>query len=399
MKFFRRFLACILCLASFVFCVCPADASNQLTLYSRWNTQITFDAGEGGVIIGGSTDAELALAAQNVQRGSITYSLNQKFATGLSAKKQYHVLLDWNTEPDGTGISYQDVDTVTGPMTFYAVYYQNEFWYTGDYQVFTAPKSGYWQLEAWGSSGGYGNTTDTAIGYGGYTKGVIWLEQGTTLYVYVGQKGQNSAQREISYNGGAASPIGIDETHRGGGGGGATDFRLISGAWNDPDGLKSRILVAGGGGGANSYCSRQNTPGHGGGLTAARSTNIGYGDSVGSWEGLYRHYYAGGGTQTAGGIGYAPAHPASQANGTFGSGTVADTCCGGGGGGWYGGGSAYVCGGGGGSSYLIGYEGCDTTWQDYQRGLVGYDLTFTQVVLEQGVRNDNGYALASFISA
>ena len=48
---------------------------------------------------------------------------------------------------------------------------------------------------------------------------------------------------------------------------------------------------------------------------------------------------------------------------------------------------------------MIGYEGCDTTWQDYQRSLVGYDLTFTQVVLEQGVRNDNGYALASFISA
>lgn len=46
--------------------------------------------------------------------------------------------------------------------------------------------------------------------------------------------------------------------------GGATDFRLISGQWNSTEGLKSRILVAGGGGGAQSTCGGvQTTAGHG----------------------------------------------------------------------------------------------------------------------------------------
>ena len=51
-------------------------------------------------------------------------------------------------------------------------------------------------------------------------------------------------------------------------GGGATDVRLKNGDWDNLDGLKSRIMVAAGGGGGlynrNSYTG--NEPGDGGGL-------------------------------------------------------------------------------------------------------------------------------------
>ena len=395
MRKLQRFFA-FLCILFLIMSTVSVEASglDSLTLYAKWQVQVTFDA-NGGVLTGGTTAAEQAIVGQ--ESGSVTYNTGQTAATGLLAQKTYHVLLEWNTKPDGSGVSISDYGPITGPVTFYAVYYQNEFWYTGDYQVFTAPFSGIYRLEAWGSAGGYGNTTTTSPGYGGYTAGEIHLEAGTVLYVYVGQKGQNSIQKEISYNGGAASPIGLSDAHRGGGGGGATDFRLLPGDWDDSAGLRSRILVAGGGGGANSHCSRLNTPGHGGGLIGATSTNIGYSDGAGTWNDLYRHYYAGGGTQTEGGTGYAPKHQAYQVKGSFGAGNVATTCCGGGGGGWYGGGSAYVCGGGGGSSYMIGYYGCDTTYEEYQRSLVGYDLTFENGIMQQGVWNDNGKALVTLL--
>ena len=365
-----------------------------LTLYANWIVEVTFDA-NGGVLAGGTTDDEKALSGQSIE--AISFNLNQIASTGLTGQKTYSVFITWNTRPDGTGTNIEDYGTLIGPETFYAIYYQNEFWYTGDYQVFEAPFSGTYRLEAWGSRGGYGNTLTTAVGFGGYTAGEIHLEAGTILYVYVGQMGQNLTQKEISYNGGAASPVGLNEGHRGGGGGGATDFRLIPGEWDNISSLRSRILVAGGGGGANSICSRQNTAGHGGGLVGATSKNIGYSDGVGTWENLYQYYSASGGTQTSGGKGTASKHNI-VASGSFGAGNVASTCCGGGGGGWYGGGSAYVCGGGGGSSYPIGFEGCDTTWADFQRNLVGYDLTFTNGILEQGVWNDNGKALVTLIS-
>ena len=48
-------------------------------------------------------------------------------------------------------------------------------------------------------------------------------------------------------------------------GGGATDIRLASGNWNDFNSLKSRIMVAAGGGG---NVSPVTLPGYGGGLTS-----------------------------------------------------------------------------------------------------------------------------------
>lgn len=155
-----------------------------------------------------------------------------------------------------------------------------DFDYTGDYQVFTAPAVGYYKFECWGAQGTGGPNT----GKGGYTSGIRKLNEGDTFYVYVGS--QNAAG---GWNGGGKSSIGNA-------GGGATDIRLVSGEWNNEEGLKSRIMVAGAGGG------HYNEGGAGGGLIGY----TGYAHPIVSYRGY-------GGTQTEGGYG-------SKENGGFGYG-------------------------------------------------------------------------------
>lgn len=223
-----------------------------------------------------------------------------------------------------------------------------EFSYTGSYQEFTAPSTANYQIELWGASGGSENNG----GYGGYTKGVIKLNQNEKIYIYVGEQGKRTTEKtgaSATFNGGGAGgdPGSTISTYVGGpSGGGATDVRLVSGAWNDQTSLSSRIMVAGGGGGRN-----DSTTGHAGGLSAYDGivTNS-------SWESSRGIK----GTQTSGnafGIGGA----GDQGGGTSGY------CSGegGGGGGYYGGtggidtaGNCYDVGGGGGSSYISGHTGC-----------------------------------------
>jgi hypothetical protein len=96
-------------------------------------------------------------------------------------------------------------------------------------------ESGSYNLEVWGAQGGNDTSYPDTIfgGRGGYSKGTIHLRSKTTLYVYVGGSGTGYLP---------GSDFGST------GGGGATDVRLLSGSWNDANGLKTRIIVAGGGG-------------------------------------------------------------------------------------------------------------------------------------------------------
>ena len=103
--------------------------------------------------------------------------------------------------------------------------------YTGDYQTFVAPAVGYYKFECWGAQG----AGSAESGRGGYTSGTIKLNEGDTFYIYVGGKNVYGG-----WNGGGTSSYRY-------GGGGATDIRLVKGTWNDEEGLKSRVMVAGGG--------------------------------------------------------------------------------------------------------------------------------------------------------
>lgn len=160
--------------------------------------------------------------------------------------------------------------------------------YTGTYQTFTAPATGYYKIELWGAQGGnsVGNTSKACSygrgnayaaggcgGFGAYTSGTIYLPKDTTLYVYVGGRGTNGkAGKNVvgGWNGGGSGTYDHSDDEASGAGGGATDIRLVatssSTIWNEFESLKSRIMVAaGGGGGSDVYPG-----GNGGTLTSTK---------------------------------------------------------------------------------------------------------------------------------
>jgi type II secretory pathway pseudopilin PulG len=194
--------------------------------------------------------------------------------------------------------------------------------------VYTIPKSGTYRLEVWGAQGGNGVSIGAfgvrRGGYGGYSRGDVYLEKDTVIILTAGGMGRTSAGGDTDggYNGGGAL-TGV-ATNYSASGGGASDIRIGT------DDLYSRIIVAGGGGGGVSV----DTNNHGGGGAAGGLTGIPLGN---------------GGTQTAGGT----------SGGTFGIGGAGSTSAyGGGGGGWYGGGAhngssgSGGLGGGGGSGWV-----------------------------------------------
>ena len=139
--------------------------------------------------------------------------------------------------------------------------------YTGKYQTFIAPQDGYYQFEVWGARGGYGHGF-SAPGNGAYAVGYRRLTKGTTLYIYVGQAGNDDDNRRTSWNGGGIGGYdNLGGTENGGAGGGATDIRYIVNPTTDQlkydseDGLNSRIIVAGGGGGAGGWTYSNGLPG------------------------------------------------------------------------------------------------------------------------------------------
>lgn len=209
------------------------------------------------------------------------------------------------------------------------------FDYTGNVQTYTAPVSGYYKMECWGASGGnsiYGGT-------GAYTSGKIYMESGETVYVYVGEAGVRDKGNYYTYNGGGAITNNYPDKNNGSGGG-ATDIRLVkdttsSNGWSDFDSLKSRIMVAGGGGGGVAFVEVR---GYGGALESNRAK---FSNVAAKW-----------------------AEAATQTSGyKFGIGETKNACRAGAGGGYYGGFVGTCISGGavgsGGSSFISGYEGCN----------------------------------------
>ena len=140
------------------------------------------------------------------------------------------------------------------------------------YEVFLKP--GKYLLEAYGASGGGNEATYTTArdseteeclsqeyvqqyqgntqcikhnsqpGSGGYSRGILKLSHGATLYILTGGKGTYSTDdHKGGFNGGGSASSYL--SNMAGSGGGATDFRLFRNS------LYTRILVAGGGGGCD----------------------------------------------------------------------------------------------------------------------------------------------------
>lgn len=229
--------------------------------------------------------------------------------------------------------------------------------YTGNYQTFTAPATGFYQIELWGAQGGnsVGNNSKTCSynrgkaygsgcgGFGAYTSGVIKLNKDEVIYIYVGQRGLDAKVRNNragGWNGGGSSTYDHSDDEASGSGGGATDIRLVptstNTTWNEFESLKSRIMVAaGGGGGSDIYVG-----GNGGTLTSTKTrfSNIatqtngyafGYGENS-----VYRKSNI---DVAGGGGGYFGGYSTAASSGNYGN---------------------YGQTGTGGSSYVSGCNGC-----------------------------------------
>ena len=217
----------------------------------------------------------------------------------------------------------------------------------------TLPRGSY-AFDCYGASG-----IDQSNNYslGGHTYGIINLLHEEVFYLYVGQQGVFEGPK--TFGGGGKG------NRYSWAGGGATDIRLIDG--DDFDALKSRIMVAAGGGGYSTY----------------HNNHIGFGDKgnagglEGEGGGLFKKEsnveivttLSKGGTQVKGGDGGISPEDGNnyllseERNGTFGNGGSTNYGSGGGGGGYFGGGAGktyllQVGSGAGGSSYISGHEGC-----------------------------------------
>lgn len=247
--------------------------------------------------------------------------------------------------------------------------YSVTFNYTGNVQTYTIPYIGTYVFELWGASGGdYIYSTKIHLGgEGGYSKGKITFNSIVTFYLYVGGagKGGTCTAYQGGWNGGGtAKGESCPGPSYSGGGGGATDIRLVSGTWNNAASLASRIIVAGGGsGGGGSFYSNYLFEGtSGGGISGGG----GYGkNSIGNPSSIE------GATQTTGnalGVGCSSNSPGIS----------------GGGGGYYGGKCLAIGYGSsaGGSGFVPGHSGVAASSNGY---------SFTETIMESGVNTGNGF--------
>ncbi|CDA23652.1 surface antigen BspA-like [Mycoplasma sp. CAG:611] len=253
--------------------------------------------------------------------------------------------------------------------------YTTNFEYTGECTTYIAKSDGYYNLEVWGAQGGNYNTTYVG-GLGGYSKGIVHLTKGTTLYVCVGGQPQTVTTTKTAVPGGFnGGGNGFNRDYNstytyGQAGGGATDIRI------GQNSLYARVIVAGGGSGSNNR-----TSGYAGGGTSGVTGQSGYA-----------------GTQTSAGTG-----------GSFGQGGSASTSgnnykygASGGGGGFYGGGAGtsysdstnYDKYSGGGSGYVY----TSSTASSYPSGcLLNNTYYLTAASTTEGINTGNGKATITYI--
>ena len=228
--------------------------------------------------------------------------------------------------------------------------------YFNDVETFIAPKTGRYKLEVWGAQGGDGKTSmdyNQKGGYGGYSKGEVYLKENDKLYVVVGEQGKTGIGDGKSrvtviggYNGGANNLAGYSYSTDNyfGAGGGATHIATSTGLLSDLENNKDSILIVAGGGGGSYYFLLQSYYHHS------------VGGSGGGFEGQdVQEYYSSSDTtegyKSTGGKQQVDSGNSYLIYGTFGKANApTDNGLGGGGGGFYGGASG--SGGGGGSGYI-----------------------------------------------
>lgn len=262
-------------------------------------------------------------------------------------------------------------------------------------------KRGFYRFECWGASGG---SVELPSSRGAYVSGTISLKEERTFYLFVGEKGKQNGT-EKTFNGGGRAAFSFSNrselTTYGCSGGGATDIRLIDNNQNYLSSLKSRIIVAGAGGGEINYNYKgvsQPIKGGNGGFLIGDSASYSLCYNCSNKE----YINATGGSQNKGGEGGGPLLIKGD-NGSFGIGgdanefyTNINWSSSGGGAGYFGGGAGGITSdclgaGAGESSFISGYKGCSAVSSDFTlenpkfNGSIHYSgIYFTNIVFKNG---------------
>lgn len=277
--------------------------------------------------------------------------------------REAYSFIGWYTElTGGNKVTSSTNVSVLSDHTVYAHWVKTITEYTyiepttenpNSYYEFAVLEDGKYKIELWGAG--------FLTGYGAYTRGNINLIKGDILYVYIGGSGvKRDSTGKGGYNGGGDTLA--TSGKNGPTGSGATDVRFFTNQptandllYNSELGLKSRIMVAAGGGGEISAgglegyegyeSSHSNYP-----YVGKKGTQISGGAAPTKWSRAASN-------GTAGGFGYGGVGGASAV------GEVETGGGGGGGAGYFGGSGASGLSNGGwdgasGSSYISGHTGC-----------------------------------------
>lgn len=234
---------------------------------------------------------------------------------------------DLSELPDTITINFESTDLPQDAYTNDYDYIASAHYWKEPYSIFTAPVDAYYQLETWGAQGG----RDTG-GYGGYSTGVIKLNKGDNLYIYIGNKPAMTNDYSVGgYNGGGYS---CNSNLACGGGGGATHIAKITGLLKDLSSNIDDILLVSGGGGGGCEGSDTRVGGSGGGIEGGKNVTV---------NSKYNNIYSGGNQTGPSGRTFGQASPQS----------ISSNCTGGGGGGGlYPGRQGSLSTGSGGSGYI-----------------------------------------------
>lgn len=350
--------------------------------------------------------------SEDTQLPAKDYTVGMNISIPANTTQDYTLVIEYKNlsedQSDDMGsqasfkIAISDIDEFYDDCP-YAIGYEVLMPYNGatSYE-FNVLCNGTYKLEAWGAAGGdayntymhnlYPTNSEYVYpgGNGGYATGMIYLNEGDTLYTYVGEEGTqcdiNSTNRKCNtaFNGGGEGYVYQSSDSSSAGGGGATHigtFDQTLAIHGTTDGL---YLVAGaGGGGHYTNSANRGFGGAGGGLTGGNISELSSNVNPTS----YPDRYASPGNQSTGGCSLNNAYC-----GSFGQGGNATSNGGSGGGsGLYGGSSTNISAGAGGSSYIGGVNNGQTI--DGASEMPTYDGTGTMI------GNDGaGYAKITYIS-
>ena len=236
----------------------------------------------GWVSDGGQIDAENSTFTFDPQKSEYTitaqYSKVEEESEQVNNAREYTEISE---EDNSSGISFFALKPTDDYTKLDLAMEGLEFVYEdGQVQTFTAPYDGEYVITAYGANGGTGYAKYDGYGVpgrGGMTEATVHLEEGQTIYLYIGEAGGDwSTERTFGGGGGGVDAdhawVGSDDgsLHIFGRGGGATyvsvdafdmanagqapqDFTAEQQAQNDAaaeEAKKHIIMLAAGGGGA-----------------------------------------------------------------------------------------------------------------------------------------------------